>query len=633
MFTDIVGFTKAAQENESATLEALEEHRAILRPIFTSHGGREIKTVGDAFLIEFSSALDATLCAIAMQGVLHDRKMARGDTLQHRIGIHVGDVIEKEGDILGDAVNIASRIEPLAEPGGICISRQVHDQVRNKLKQTMTQLPPQTLKNVAESFDLYSIVMPWETTTIGESPSFPANRIAVLPFTSFSPDPSDTFFADGVTDEIISTVAGISGLSVISRTSVMGYKGTTKKVGEIGRELGVGSILEGSFKKAGNRIRVTAQLIDVAGDRHLWAQNYDRDLDDVFEVQSDVAKQVADALRVKILVPELQRVEKKPTENTLAYTLYLRGRAIWNRRGLDDLRKAKEYFELAVHEDPDFALGYVGIADCCNVLYTNYGIGRIQNQEIASKAITKALELSPELAEAHTTFAEILVYEYKLKRAEEEFQKAIALKPSYATAHQWYFALLMSQLRFEEARVQISSALELDPLSPIMHLNHAIFCQYALKNLRASLEEARRCVELNPELANGHDFLSQIYGKLKMFDEMRNEADLYVRILRDDFPYVEARMKLIMAWLQGDRRAMAKLLPEIASHMQESFSTSLDIAGFHLYLGEIDKGFEWLERAFVESPSDLVLVKYNELLDNVRTDPRYLNLLRRLGLE
>ena len=303
--------------------------------------------------------------------MMHDRKVARGETICLRIGIHVGDVVESGNDILGDAVNVASRIEPLAESGGICISSEVHNQVRNKLDLPLVSLGEKPLKNVETPVEVYKVVMPWEQPTATERASYPTNRIAILPFASFSSDPEDAYFADGVTDEIISAVAGISGLSVISRTSVVGYKGTAKKVKEIGKELEVGSILEGTFKKAGNRIRVTTQLIDVAADKHLWAQNYDRELDDVFEVQSDVAKQVAQALQVKILSPEKERIDKKPTGITAAYTLYLKGRYLWNKRGMDDLKRARECFEQAVRMDPLFALGYAGVADCCLILRNN----------------------------------------------------------------------------------------------------------------------------------------------------------------------------------------------------------------------------------------------------------------------
>ena len=265
MFTDIVGYTSLTQKDESSTLQALERHRSLLRPIFTSHGGREIKTIGDAFLVEFQSALDAVLCGVAVQQMMHDRRVARGETISLRVGIHVGDVIERENDILGDAVNVASRIEPLAEPGGICISSEVYNHVRNKSDIRFVSLGEKSLKNLNAPVEVFKAVMSWDRTASGDALSYPSNRIAILPFVSMSTSPDDAFFADGVTEEIISTVAAISGLDVISRTSVMGYKGTTKKVEDIGRELKVGSVLEGSFRKAGNRIRVTTQLIDVAG--------------------------------------------------------------------------------------------------------------------------------------------------------------------------------------------------------------------------------------------------------------------------------------------------------------------------------------------------------------------------------
>ena len=240
------------------------------------------------------------------------------------------------------------------------------------------------------------------------------HRIAVLPFANMSPDPNDEYFADGMTEEIISTVAGISGLDVISRTSIMRYKKAEKAVEEIGRELKVGSVLEGSFRKAGNRIRVTTQLIDVAMDKHLWAQNYDRNLDDIFAVQSDVAKQVAEALRVRILSPEKERIEKKPTESTTAYSLYLRGRYHWNKRDPQGIKKAIECFELSVCEDPSFALGYVGQADCAALL-SSWNTDREENLTKAKALLERALQLDPMLAEAHATLGLVHKLEYDLR--------------------------------------------------------------------------------------------------------------------------------------------------------------------------------------------------------------------------
>ena len=628
MFTDVVGYTSLAQRDESSTLQALERHRILLRPHFSSHGGREIKTIGDAFLVEFQSALDAVLCAVAVQQMMHDRKVARGEPLSIRIGIHVGDVVESGNDILGDAVNIASRIEPLAEQGGVCVTSQVYEQVRNKSELRFVSIGEKSLKNVGIPVEVYKVVMPWERSGVSETITYPANRIAILPFANMSPDPSDEYFADGITDEIITTVSGISGLSVISRTSAMVYKGASKRLGEIGRELGVGSILEGSFKKAGNKIRITAQLIDVAGDRHLWAQNYDRDLDDVFAVQSDVARRIADALRVRVLSPEDERLGRKPTESTAAYSLYLKGRSLWNTRSKSGLLQARELFEQAVKEDPGFALGYAGIADCCLGL-RQWNVDLEANLKRAKEMVAKALELDPGLAEAHTTKGLALEFEYRLREAEEEFKAAIGLKPSYATAHQWYMWTLLPQLRWEEALKTIEKAVELDPLSPIINKNQGDY--YVSKREYAkAVEPYRRAVELG--LRAVHADLAYTYGRLKLFDEMRGEFAKFVELLRDTFPLIDVSASLMMAYCLDDKETAKRLLPEAEANSQEAGMNAYSTALFHFYLGDIDKGFEWLERSYSRKEDSLMAIAYDSDLDGVRSDQRYLDLLRRLRL-
>jgi TolB-like protein len=458
------------------------------------------------------------------------------------------------------------------------------------------------------------------------------HRIAVLPFVSMSPDPNDEYFADGMTEEIISTVSGISGLDVISRTSVMGYKGTTKKVKEIGRELEVGSVLEGSFRKAGNRIRVTTQLIDVAADRHLWAQNYDRNLDDIFAVQSDVAKQVAEALRVRILSSEKERVERKPTESTAAYTLYLRGRSLWNKRDRENLKKAMEYFELSVREDPGFALGYVGQADCAVLLAGNLNIDREENLAKAKAMLERALQLDPVLAEAHATLGMVYYDEYDLRRAEEELRKAIELKPSYATAHQWYYILLLIELRWDEALREIEKAAELDPISPIMIVNLGGY-YLNRRDFSKAAEKYRISLELGYEGA--HYDLFWVYGMMKMYDQMEKEAEAHARLCsaRDIFPRIRTFHDVCRAYFKGDKETVRRLLPELEAHPKETSALATEIAEFHFFLDDVDKGFEWLERAYSKRETTLLGIQLSRDLDGVRTDPRYLDLLKRLGLD
>ena len=329
MFTDIVGYTALSQKDESLALSLLQEHRSLLRPFFQNHGGREIKTIGDSFLIEFDSALEAVRCAVSVQKSMHDFNALRGmkSRILVRVGIHLGDAVHSGGDIYGDAVNIASRIQSIAEPGGICITQQVYDQVRNKIDVRLSDMGKRNLKNIEEPLEIYRIVLPWNEALPSQRINQDRRRLAVMPLVNMSPEPADSYFADGMTEELISTLSTVSGLRVVSRTSVMGYKNSTKKLGEIAKDLDVGTIIEGSVRKSGNKVRITIQLIDAIIDEHSWVANYDRELDDVFAIQSDVAKQVAGALSVRIGESEGKRLSKIRTTSTSAYQDYLIGRA------------------------------------------------------------------------------------------------------------------------------------------------------------------------------------------------------------------------------------------------------------------------------------------------------------------
>jgi adenylate cyclase len=411
MFTDIVGYTALTQSNEAAALKLLEKHRSLIRPVFARFGGHEVKTIGDAFLVEFGSALQAAESAVEIQKVLHGHNEESVDKVLVRVGIHVGDVVHSGGDVYGDAVNIASRIVPQAQGGEVCISGQVYDQVKNKLSCPIVKLDSRQLKNVKDSIDVFRIVMPWEGEQ--KTAEYDRRRIAVLPFANFSPDPNDGFFADGITEEIITTVSNISELTVISRTSVMGYKGSTKKLKEIGRELEVGSVLEGSVRKAGNRIRITTQLIEVADDKHVWAQSYDRNLDDVFAVQSDIARNVCEALKVKLLSSEVERISKKETDSTAAHIRYLKGRSALSDRTEKTLVEAKRFFEEASAEDHDYARAYVGLADVCFLLGEYAYMPMREAMGKVNETLTKALSLDEDLPEALTAHANLLQHEYR----------------------------------------------------------------------------------------------------------------------------------------------------------------------------------------------------------------------------
>src|SRR5713226_2894357 len=409
MFTDLVGFTALSQRNESLALSVLNEQRELLHPIFKKHGGREVKTIGDSFLVDFPSALSAVKCAYEIQKTTWEFNNSTPEErrVHLRIGVHLGDVVESQGDISGDAVNVASRIESLADSGGVCLTRQVYDQVQNKFEPPLKSLGAKSLKNIRAPMEVFKMVMPWEEAIMEEVVELDSHRVAVLPLKNMSPDPNDEYFADGMTEELITALSGLHELTVIARTSVMQYKNSPKRIVEVGRELKTGTVIEGSVRKAANKVRITVQMVDATTEGHVWVQNYDRQMDDVFAIQSEIAERVAEALKVKLLDSTKRQLEKRPTENTEAYTLYLKGRYYWNERTKPSIEKGIAYLHKAVQADPNLALAYSDLADAY-VVMADYGMMPTpEAQAKIGEYATRALEIDPALSQPHASLATI----------------------------------------------------------------------------------------------------------------------------------------------------------------------------------------------------------------------------------
>ena len=631
MFTDVVGYTLISSIDESRALELLEKHRSVLQSIFPKFEGHVVKTMGDGFLVEFGSAVQAVNCAVKAQEEIALSNMERpaADRMMIRIGIHVGDVVYSSGDVLGDAVNVASRVQTLAEPGGVCVTRQVFDQVKGKVRWRMVTVGHHELKNIPGPVEIFRILSQPERQELRASPELDPHRLAILPFANLSPDINDRYFADGMTEELISTISKIRELSVISRTSAMRYRDTGVPIEQIGRELRVGSILEGSVRKAGNKVRIAAQLLNVESDRYIWSQDYDRDLTDIFGIQGDIAERVAGGLKVELLHKEKQSLGKRTTDSPEAYTLYLKGRFYWNERSEDGAKRAIRYFEEATRLDPRFAEAYSGLADAYAIL-ADYGwMSPARAGALAKENALKALEIDETLAEAHASLGLVSVnHEWDFDTGEEEFKRAIELKPNYASAYHWYAVMLNFSRKYPESLEMMKRASELDPNSHVVKQAMAV-ALLGLGRTEEALDQLRRVSAENPDFVAAHYWMTVAYLCLNRFPEAIKEAEKEVEL---DGGSGDA--KLDLAWvkaLAGEKESAGRLLGEVDLNGGEYISP-VSVALVELGIGHDEKGFELLRKASEEHDTFLLYFRSIPVFSLYWSDPRWSEIERQAGL-
>jgi TolB-like protein/Tfp pilus assembly protein PilF len=455
--------------------------------------------------------------------------------------------------------------------------------------------------------------------------------IAVLPFRSLSDSRDDEYFSDGTTEDIITQLSKVGGVRVISRTSVMRYKHSEKSIPEIGRELGVSTILEGSVRRAGGRVRIVAQLLDVQTDEHVWAETYDREMKDVFAIQSDVAEKIAAALKAELSPMEKGRIERKPTESMEAYNYYLKGRFYWNKRRGDDLKTAVEYFNRAIETDPAYALAYAGLASTYVTLPEYSGLQAKEFIPKAAAAARKALELDPALAEPHAVLGWIKTNnEWDWAGAESEFQRAIELNPSYPTVHHWYSLMLLESGRFDEALAEITRAQELDPLSLVISCVAANI-PYCARKYDEAVEQLKNALELDPNFAVTHRILGWVYMERGELEAGIAEFER-VRAIVGSGPY--GLGGLAYAYARAGRKSDAeKILHELLRFSSEGYSVSVDIALVYRGLGDKNRALEWLQTAYEERDRFLLEIKVEPMWYELRSDPRFVALMRKMGLE
>lgn len=623
MFTDMVGYTSLSQSDERKAMAFLEEQQGIVRQQLHQHSGREVKTLGDGFLAEFESCLAAVDCAVAIQEAMRARNAERRekDRVSLRAGVHLGEVLEKDGDVYGDTVNIASRIEPLAPVGGVCVTGQVRQNVINKANYLFMSLGRHELRNVTEPLEVYRVIMEWERRreTVRKG-SLPVDRVAVLPFVNISPDPNDEYFADGLTEELISKLSQVSDLKVIARTSIMNYKKKEKNASEIGAELGAGTLVEGSIRKAGNKIRVTVQLVDSNTEEHRWSTSYDRTLDDILTVQTDIASRVTESLPVNIARSQV-RWEEGGTRNIEAYTAYLKAKQVMRHYTERSVREAIALFQDAVDLDPEFARAYLGLAEANSTLSSEGYVPRAEAEPLARDALERALEISPDLAEAHSLASLFAWFDDDFAKAEAEGKMAIQLNPNLADAYSNLAMLKTTMGYLSESVKLLEKARELNPLAPeIPILGQLYFYTGREEEALRVWEDARKrdpaatCLrEVEYKLAK---------GKLEGAREL--VADLE-RMVPDRVWVVGARGMLAAA--EGDEEGVRQALRKLEHTFEGVGSMPNYLAYVHYMHGDMDEAFRWLSKA-VETHSLIPhVIRYSPLFGRLRADPRYRELL------
>ena len=449
---------------------------------------------------------------------------------------------------------------------------------------------------------------------------------------NISPDPKDEYFADGMTEELISTLSKIGKLKVISRTSVMRYKQTAKSVEEISKELKVGSILEGSVRKSANDLRITVKLIDVQRDEHVWSQDYERKIENVFAVQKEIARNVVDSLRVELLPRDKRNIEKQGTKNVEAYELYLKGRFLWNKRSKEAMTEATEYFRSAAQKDPLFALPHVGIADCYSLLVINGYLPTKDGYPRAEKAIARALDLDKNLAEAHASLGLLRSdADWDWVASEREYRKAIELNPNYATAHHWLSILLGPTLgRVDEGMAEAKKALELDPLSPVINVNLGHGYE-SMGKFEIAEEYARKALDLDPDFIQGLGLMALLAVERRSYGEA---IDLVGKI-GSLFPsgYKAIRIGLACVYAKaGDLPKAKQVFEETAAVPGKDQVTAVHLARYYAVIGDRDRAFELLDRAFVDRDPDLCTVRAEPWLRSLGPDPRFSELLQKMKL-
>ena len=659
MFTDIVGYTAMMQQNEEKTVAVIKHYNASLEKWVTHFNGQVLNYYGDGSLCIFSSATDAVNCSLEVQ-----KDLKTEPVVPLRIGLHIGEVFFEDAKALGDGVNVASRVQSLGHENTILISEEIQNKIKNNDSITTKSLGHFEFKNVGKSMEVFALTneglfVPQRKKMEGKLKKKTASKrniiatlsiilllvagffiyknffaknekaevtdksIAVLPFVDMSAAKDQEYFSDGLSEELLNLLAKIPELKVIGRTSSFSFKGKNEDLRSIAQKLGVAHLLEGSVRKDGNKIRVTAQLIRATDGSHLWSETYDRGLEDLFKLQDEIALAVVQELKLKLL--EVPKVKISGTGNIDAYNLILQGNYFYDKLDKENVAKAVDLYTRALAIDSTDALAWGKLANAVSrQAWQNY-VDRHTGREKARQAALKSIALNNKLAIGYIELGDLKLYQdFDWKGAEENYQKALSLEPEnsdvlYSLGGGLYFAIG----RWKDAIRMMKKSIEFDPLRPISHLNLGNILTHAGRYDEA-ITYFKKALELDPQFQRGHLYLGRNYmllGKPEMaLKEMQQENLEVFRVFGMALAYHAT----------GQNKKADEALKDFTDRFQNDWNYLL--AELYAYRGENDKAFLWLENAYLKKDGWLVFLKGDPLLKNLKNDPRHAAFLKKMNL-
>lgn len=631
MFADMVGYTRLMQEDEQQAKDLRDRQREVIDTCITKHRGQVMQYYGDGTLSMFGSALDAVKCAQEIQ-----LQLGKEPKVPLRIGIHIGDVVYDDEGIYGDAVNIAARVQSLGTPGSVMISSKVFDEIKNHPGIKVKAFGEHDLKNVFNPVGIFSLAnkgieVPSQSHVQGITGSN-QNSVAVLPFANFSADPDNEYFSDGITEEIINSLVKVKGLQVASRTSVFAFKNTKKDIRAIAKELNVSTILEGSVRKAGNRIRVTAQLIKAEDGFHIWSESYDREMKDIFGVQDEIAQKIATKLEANFTFDTDRKLYEASTDSIVAYNAYLQGLYYWNKRTPESVYKSITYYEQAIKKCDTYTNAFSGLANS----YTFLGaIGHMQGEEAFSKAekyAQEAIMLNNSRADSYIALGYVnMFYHWDFEAADSNFRKGITLEPENEEGRSAFSLYNRIVGRFDKMLDQASTAVKIAPLS-LPALTDLARSFMLMKKYNKALDTYDKIIELDSNYRAAYEGKAYTYIEMEKYDKAEVQLEKYLKRIKGQ--YIGGTQRGYLAAKRGNKKEAIKNLKLVEKRQKEEpdLNLALDFAIIYAGLGKKDEMFKYINDAIDQKLGAVVFINSISAITAFSDDPRYLEILNRIGL-